>query len=173
MQLSDYLALLALVFSVISGVLALRNSHDNTRYTAYDRATDLFLEIDRAFLNCPEIRVHFYDNVAVTDDPVLRGKVHAQAELMLDAFDWILRRRRRVSKFDMGGWQAYMLDSLASSQVLLEYHHSRPHWHPYVDSLLRERGLGCNVRRRRNHRRLNGGQSVPVPNPTSGDDQEN
>ncbi|HST82343.1 MAG TPA: hypothetical protein VLL08_11470, partial [Kineosporiaceae bacterium] len=85
-------------------------------------------------------RPYFYANIEMAADDPLRSLAEGQAELMLDVFDWNLRRRRSISKMDMGGWQEYMLGSLTSSTVLLNYHEAHRTWHPYVDELIEKHG---------------------------------
>ncbi|MEU2614529.1 hypothetical protein ABZ570_23540 [Micromonospora sp. NPDC007271] len=90
------------------------------------------------FIDHPDIRPYFYDGKQLTAADRNRQKVQAVAELTLDAFEWIWYRRKRLNAEGELGWEAYILDTLASSQPLREHYLSRARWYPGITRLLRD-----------------------------------
>jgi hypothetical protein len=136
MSLGDFLSVLALAISLVSIVLSVRYTVRGSKASAYDRATDLFLEIDRIFIEHPEMRAYFYGNEKVpAGDPVVQ-RVEATAELILDVFEWVWRRQEELVQRDQEGWCTYILDSLRGSSALLDFHQLHTSWHPAIESLL-------------------------------------
>ncbi|MET8283406.1 hypothetical protein [Micromonospora sp. NPDC005174] len=139
MVFSDAVSVFALLVSLGSGAVALRYTRTDTRFAAYDRSTDLFLEVDRLFLAQPDLRPYFYDGVQLAEDDVDRHRVEAAAELVLDVFEWIWRRQEELSHRDQEGWRHYILEMLDASPELCRFHHRHPAWHPWVNEILLSR----------------------------------
>lgn len=145
MNASDVLSICALMLSGVSAWSAYRATRRAHAVSAYDRSTDLFLEVDKALIDHPHLRPYFYDGKRLTENDPDRPGAEAIAELMLDVFEWIWYRQRELSAKDSAGWRGYILEMLDTSPVLCEYHARNPGWHPSVDNLLQARNAGLRL----------------------------
>jgi hypothetical protein len=135
----------SLSFSIISVMIAtaavfLANRAASTEMsvTTYQGATQLMLEVDRIFLNHPELRPFFYDDVEPTPD-VDRNLINAAVEFMLDAFECIWDQRPHFSAPDYDSWAEYIVDRFGTSPVLRQFYRDHAGWYPTLDSLLKEK----------------------------------
>jgi hypothetical protein len=138
-RMADYLSIFALLVSFASLAISIYFAKRGNENSAYDRATDLFLEIDRVFIEHPEVRLYFYGNQDLQPGDPIAPKVEAVAELILDVFEWIWRRQRELSLKDQEGWRRYILERLDSSTALCDYYKKNSEWYPIVERILRER----------------------------------
>ena len=109
-------------------------SVDNSVYQAL---ADQRFELDKVFIENPELRPHFYANWGykeVSDDPeaVRQDKLFAIAEFKLDYFDAYLRHRRtltpvggtaggKANAFDENAFDHYLEYSFKHSSLLCEF----------------------------------------------------
>jgi hypothetical protein len=142
MRTVDYLSIGALLVSLVSLMVSIRFAKRGSENNAYDRATDLLLQIDRVIIEHPEVRPYFYDNQDLQPDDPIAPRVEAVAELILDAFEWIWRRQRGLNLKDQEGWRRYILECLDSSTTLCSYHKRHSEWYPAVESILKGRASG-------------------------------
>lgn len=93
MSVSDALAGVAIVISLLSAVYSYRLSRRTHDISIYYGVIGMFRELDKTFVEYPDIRPYFYEGKpADADDPNLQ-RVRAVAELVLDAFEWIWHRK--------------------------------------------------------------------------------
>lgn len=133
---SDWISAAALTVSMISAALTLRVMVSGARDEAYQEATALFLEVDRALLAYPEVRCFFYEGATIPAGDDREDRAAVVAETILDVFEWIWHRRSRLSKEDRAGWEAYMRDMFQNSAVLRAFHYRHRDWHPLIDRLV-------------------------------------
>jgi hypothetical protein len=135
---AELIATLALVASVVSLLISWRIGRHSTRITTYRSATDLTLDIDRIFVEHPDLRKYFYDNVSVIDERInVREQVDSIAELMLDCFECIWDIRATYSPVDRGSWGQYILDMLGTSPAMKRMFDDRvtQDWYPALRDL--------------------------------------
>lgn len=135
MQMSDYIAVAAVAFSLVAGLLAYRVSAKSHKTASYHSGTDLFLQLDLVFIEHPHVRPYFYSGKPLSEDDPHFHQVQAVAELMLDVFEWIWHRREGITNVDRKAWSAYVGQMFALSPVLRQYHLDHLAWHPTITDL--------------------------------------
>ena len=90
------------------------------------------LEIDRIFIEKPQLRKYFYDDVPVLDpDSEESAQALSMAEYLLDHFAAILPHTTvKGERLTSTIWRNYMRDSFTHSRVLSETLLLRRHWYP-------------------------------------------
>lgn len=140
MSVSDALAGVAIVISLLSAVYSYRLSRRTHDISIYYGVIGMFRELDKTFVEYPDIRPYFYEGKpADADDPNLQ-RVRAVAELVLDAFEWIWHRKEELNTEDETGWMNYIADTFFSSPALQQHYASFAHWYPGITRLITERG---------------------------------
>ena len=132
MASSDILAVVAITASLFSAIYSYRLSRQAHQVSTYYGAVGLFRELDRTFVEYPEIRPYFYDGKNVDDDDPNRHRVQAVAELVLDAFEWIWHRQRNLKAGGEGGWRAYIVETFSSSPALQQHYVKSTSWYPGI-----------------------------------------
>jgi len=93
--------------------------------------------INQVFIDHPETRPHFYDNMPMPEGDVERSRVLAVAETLLDFMDSIIYQRDRLVRVYgvewWECWRTYIRDSFAASDVLCQHLDDRQSW--YSDEL--------------------------------------
>jgi hypothetical protein len=135
---TELIAALALIASVVSLFVSWRTGRHSARITTYRSATDLTLDIDRIFVEHPDLRKYFYDAVDVTgENAEVQSRVNAIAELMLDCFECIWDIRATYSAVDRGAWGQYVLDMLKTAPAMKQMFELRieQDWYPALEDL--------------------------------------
>jgi hypothetical protein len=144
MDSSNTLSIIALVLSVASTVVATlvayRASNHGITVTTYNNATELTLQVDRVFVEYPELRPYFYDNEPLTDSAPHRNRVLAVTELYLDVLECIWDREREFSPTDRLAWRGWIVHAFDNALVLREFYRDRRDWYPTLGRLLAEVG---------------------------------
>ncbi|WP_431977223.1 hypothetical protein [Micromonospora haikouensis] len=136
MNASDVLATAAIVTSLLSAVYSYRLSRKSHHIATYHGVIGLFKELDKTFIEYPEIRPYFYAGKPLAlDDPQL-PRVEAVAELVLDSFEWIWYRQESFDAENGGGWKAYMVDTFSSSPALQMHYAKSASWYPGITRLI-------------------------------------
>lgn len=136
MSVSDVLAGVAIVISLLYSYRLSRRTHD---ISIYYGVIGMFRELDKTFVEYPEIRPYFYEGKSLeADDPNLH-RVRAVAELVLDAFEWIWHRKEELNTDDETGWMNYIADTYFSSPALQQHYASVASWYPGITRLIAER----------------------------------
>ncbi|RLK25185.1 hypothetical protein DER29_3171 [Micromonospora sp. M71_S20] len=141
MESSDILAVVAIVTAVLSAIYSHRLSRRAHHVSTYYGVIGLFRELDKTFLEYPEIRPYFYDGKPVGDDEPDRHRIRAAAELILDTFEWIWYRRKDLNAKGEEGWRAYIVDTFSSSPALQHHYASSASWYPGITRLIAEHGI--------------------------------
>ncbi|MBM7080315.1 hypothetical protein [Micromonospora humida] len=148
------LALVAIVVSLLSAFYGYRLSRQAHQVSTYYGAIGLFRELDKTFVEHPDIRPYIYDGKPLADDDPNRHRVQAVAELVIDAFEWIWYRRKKLNAKAEEGWRAYIVEIFSSSPVLQQHYVRYESWYPGITRLIAERsivlgqsGRGCAARR--------------------------
>ncbi|WP_330460543.1 hypothetical protein OIB37_28885 [Streptomyces sp. NBC_00820] len=126
---------MAVLVSVIAAWMATRVSAKTHETTSYHAGTDLFMEVNRVFVEHPEVRPYFYDGKELTEGDPNSNRVQAVAELMLDVFEWIWHRREGITEADRQAWADYVGQMFRLSPALRKYHLDHLAWHPTITEL--------------------------------------
>ncbi|WP_261553549.1 hypothetical protein [Frankia tisae] len=140
MDISNIVALVALILSIGATALSVSDARRNRTVTTYNSTTDLALQIDRIFIEYPQWRPHFYDGQPIPADSTHqdRSQVLAITEFCLDILECIWDRKLEYSKRDLNSWRAWILDLFNSSQVMRSYFSANSTWYPTLTSLHEE-----------------------------------
>ena len=108
-----------------------------TRSGVYQSITDTMIDIDRLFVERPELRGHFYDEELLPDVPLERARVLAAAELLLDFMDNVITQAPHMPEYLNGPWRTYMTSLMESSSVLRDFwEENRPWYSTDMQSIL-------------------------------------
>ncbi|MGY3520623.1 hypothetical protein [Micromonospora haikouensis] len=122
--------------SLLSAVYSYRLSRQSHHVATYHGVIGLLRELDKTFIEHPEIRPYFYGGKPLAaDDPQL-PRVQAVAELVLDSFEWIWYKRKSFDAENGGGWKAYMVDTFSSSPALQTHYAKSASWYPGITRLI-------------------------------------
>ncbi|ADP81085.1 hypothetical protein [Pseudofrankia inefficax] len=130
------LGAIALVVSILSALTAYSIGRRSVDRTAHQTLSELALRLSEAFLEYPELRPYFYDRKELSSDDASANRVLAMAEMMLDACEWVLQGRYKLSKYDRAGWESYARHMLENSPVMRANLAEHSDWHPLVSGLL-------------------------------------
>ncbi len=134
----DPLAVSALGVSLISVAVAVQTHRSSVSVSNYGDATELTLDIDRLFIEHPELRPLFYENAAV-DASVDRNRALAVAEFVIDAFECLWDMAKTYEPVDRTAWSDYIADMFRQSPILRGFYDACPAWYPAITSWLEER----------------------------------
>jgi hypothetical protein len=136
MSKSDYFALAAVLISLVSAGIAWLIGRRTLRITTYRSATDLMLEVDRIFVDYPQLRRYFHDQEICPQSHPDYNLVQAVAELELDVLECIWDSRKSYTKADRISWTNYILGALKSPAVKDMYDDpDNKGWYPTLDRL--------------------------------------
>lgn len=138
MNESVSLSIGALAISGLSILISILLGTRSRKLAAYDHSTQLFLEIDHAFMTYPDLRPYFYDYRDLDDATADEDRIRAVAELMLDIFEWVLRHEYELGGKESEGWRDYFKDCFETSPILRSFQDTNPSWHPRVGRFLKQ-----------------------------------
>jgi len=76
-------------------------------------------ELDKAFLDHPELRPYFYDGKDIQQSDPLYFRAETMAEFILDNFDSIMKFDRTYPETLHEGWRNWIYDSFSRSPLLV------------------------------------------------------
>ncbi|MEW2378138.1 hypothetical protein AB0883_18820 [Micromonospora sp. NPDC047812] len=135
------MAIVAIAAAVLSAIYSYRLSRRAHHTSTYYGVIGLFRELDKTFIEHPEIRPYFYDGKPVDVDESNRHRVRAAAELVLDTFEWIWHRRKDLNAKGEEGWRAYIVDTFSSSPALQQHYVRSASWYPGITRLIADHGI--------------------------------
>lgn len=117
------LSVLLLAWQTVSAARA-------TRASLYQNIATLMIEIDRFFIERPELRPYFYESADVADGAPDCGVVTSTAEMLADFFENVLDQVPALREEDtLKLWESYMGDVLGSSPALRRHILAHPSWY--------------------------------------------
>lgn len=138
---SDVLAIAAIMAAILSAIYSYRLSRKSHHVATYYGVINLFRELDKTFVEYPDLRPYVYDGKTVELDDPNRHRVQAVAELVLDTFEWIWLRQKDLNAKDEDGWRAYIADTFSSSPALQQHYARFASWYPGITRLIADRGI--------------------------------
>lgn len=100
-----------------------RQSRDQTlatRATIYQNITATMLEIDRYFIEHPELKKYFFDNTPITKKHREYERVKSIAEMFLDFMDFTLEHKPGMEDYPWSQWENYFKSVYDTSPALRE-----------------------------------------------------
>jgi hypothetical protein len=123
--LSIFISFLGFGFVIVS----LRALTNQTRVMSFDGIHSLILSSDEMFVQHPDMRKYFYENVDIsTDDPDYNLSL-AMAETLLDTFESYIHHNTYV-RYYRGVWKEYIVDAFQNSPILRARFDQTPDWYP-------------------------------------------
>lgn len=138
---SVMIASVALAASALATYLSLRLSGRTLTTMSYRSATDLVLELDRVFLDQPQLRPYFYEQAPTPP----RGhsehhRVMAAAEFALDVCECIWDHRHQYSAVDCDAWREWIHNVFLESPTILATYEQNVAWYPTLQELVAKGG---------------------------------
>lgn len=143
---SDIISIVALALSIAAAVFSTYVAYSANRQSdiiaTYNSLTSLVLEIDKIFIEYPDLRPYFYNNTPLPADMQEqdRNRTLAIAELYLDILECIWDRQPEFSKEDEASWRDWILDAFSTSPILSSHYSENRSWYPTLMRLHRETG---------------------------------
>lgn len=112
-DLADYATILGpitVIGSVAFIIRQIEEASNTNRAQLFDATAGRIFDLNRIFIDAPELRPYFYDGRDIEGlDSLLRDKVEAVAEIHIEFFDTELLRQRQFTKTlegmpDFDGW---------------------------------------------------------------------
>lgn len=100
-----------------------------TRAAVYTSTAGFMLEIDKYFVDHPEVRAIVYGSGGTGADDDRTHRSAAAAELMIDMFDAVLANTTHLRDDISSGWTTYIYHVLDRSPVLREFWRANRTWY--------------------------------------------
>ena len=92
-----------------------------TRATVYQNITATMLDIDRFFIDQPELKKYFYDDEKLAKKNVDYPRVQSIAEMILDFADFTLEHKPHMKDYPWHQWEKYFKYVYDHSPVMRDY----------------------------------------------------
>ena len=138
------LGLPALVISLVMVRKQLKLAANANRATVYQSVPQLMIEIDRLFVDRPELKPYFYRNKPISKDDPEYERVMSVAEILLDFMDFVTAVEPALPEYDWDSWKCYFQELAGTSPALRLYWEECGHWYP--DPVRQAVGLPCRER---------------------------
>jgi hypothetical protein len=121
-------ATIASVAILATQTLDLRRS---VQRDTYQKAYETVYDLDRHFLEHPELKPYFYGGQVVdaAADAVTRAKVESTAEWISDFFDNIYYNIKSGPDEDWTAWESYIQETFRRSPALRDYLRAHRDWY--------------------------------------------
>jgi len=138
----SFISLLSLIFVVVQ----VRQTTVSMQASMYATIATQTLEMDKMFIEKPELRPYFYDGQDIKKGDLNYDRVLSIAEYQLDYFDSTRTElgyipRDQDTQEDRATWNNYLGDSFANSPILCERIKANPEW--YMRDLVRIAEKNC------------------------------
>ena len=125
------------ILGFAAGVIyTIRDAAKVWRADVYSKASPWVLDLDKAFVEHPELRVYFYKDgtnqpvYTVPDTETNRAQVLAMAEYILDTYDAFLAERSKYGDVTLASdWTTWMSDTFNDSPTLVRYIETHKRWY--------------------------------------------
>lgn len=125
-------AIVALVLEIGGFIFVIVTLHQNTKAlqrTVYVNASFWVIDLDKSFIQKPELRPYFYDNVPVKPGDKHYAEAVIMAELVVDTMDAFLEHRLGTGQNVHEGWINWMKEMLNQSPILRTYMAEHDSWY--------------------------------------------
>ena len=136
--IGTWVAAIVIVGSLWFLWLQIRDLRRSIRSSTYQNVYQLMIDIDRFFVENPNLKQYFYDGKELdTTEQVNREKLFSIAEMLVDYFDNVYYQQDCLPANTFDAFIAFMRDIYRNSPVLREFLSSREHWYPkkFVEDL--------------------------------------
>lgn len=100
-----------------------------TRAAIYQGLNQFMLELDRIFIDNPQLRPYFYESCPEPDDVVLRYQLSAVSEMYIDLMDNFLVQAPNLEAFISEPWDDYFRDLLRRSPAMRRFWRDHRNWY--------------------------------------------
>jgi hypothetical protein len=107
----------------------------------YQYVPFLMFEIDRLFIEKPELKPYFYGQKPLTVDDPDYNRVMSTAELFVDFMDYVTEVEPALPEYPWDTLKCYFRDLLRTSPALQQYWQKHDQWYP--DTVTRILGHPC------------------------------
>jgi hypothetical protein len=98
------------------------------RFSVYDALTRLVMDIDRVFIERPEMHKYFYTRHPAPADPTELARAFAIAELLADFMDHVAEHINELEKSAWTEWVEYFVE-FRDSDVFTRFMSDHPTWY--------------------------------------------
>lgn len=123
------LTVLVAVFQAREMARQSRRLAESNHAIVYQHCVGLMIEIDRYFVDSPELRPYFYGNRRLPTRGVERERALALAEWFADFADDFMVQRQSIPNRWIDVWSAYFADIIETSPALRTYWRAARHWY--------------------------------------------
>lgn len=99
-----------------------------TRATIYQNLTSTMLDIDRYFIDNPDLKKYFYGGENISEKDDLYGKLESIAEMLLDFLDFVLSHKENMDRQDWDEWELYAQYVYHQSPIMQRYWAANKNW---------------------------------------------
>jgi hypothetical protein len=124
------IAAIAFVVSLLLLLWQIVELRRSVQGQTYQAVYGQMFEIHRTFLERPELRPFFYDNVEADPANALAPQVAVMAEWIGDLFDNVFRQQATMPSGTFDEWRRYMRSVYWTSPALRQQLQSRAAWYP-------------------------------------------
>lgn len=126
------LGLPTLVISLILVWKQLKLSANANRATIYQSVPLLAFDIDRLFIDRPELKPYFYRAKPLDRDDPEYDRVMTVAELFTDLMDYVTVVEPALPEYEWGSWKCFFRELVETSPALQQFLQEYGHWYPKV-----------------------------------------
>lgn len=124
------LGFLGLVVSVGLLIMQTRIAARATRAGVYQNVLVQMIDIDLFFIDHPELKPFFYNNMEISEEHPDYDRVLSVAEMLVDFIDGVFVLAPSMPEYPWHTWERYFRDLFASSPVLRKYWALYGDWYP-------------------------------------------
>ncbi len=136
LSLYERLYLVLTLAGFVAIVLTVRESQFTIHASYANQMTNWSIEIDKTFIEHPELRPYFYEGDTIMNDNPNYAKASAVAEEMLDVFDGIIGNRYyKLDPTDEKIWRNWMISCFSKSPILCQKYCETLGWYPKVSEV--------------------------------------
>lgn len=117
---------------VISLLLLWRQSREQTiatRAMIHQNLTTTMIDIDKFFIEHPELKPYFYNNADIAEHDPDYARVQSTAEMFLDFADFVLMHKPEMKNYPWDEWEDYFLEIYAHSPMTRRFWGGKRDWY--------------------------------------------
>lgn len=116
-----------------------KSSAQAIQASVYLTTQEKAMEIDRLFIDNPDLRARFYGPVPGRGDQSELQRTDATAEMLIDAYDLVIAHREFLPPTLTEGWSAYMDHMMTRSVALRDFWNRNRGWYVVLHEAIGDR----------------------------------
>ena len=117
------------VLGFVAVVVSLIYVAQNIKTQVYQSIGNQLIDINKVFVDHPELRPYFYEGKEISKGSKLYGLATSIAEMRLDFYDSVLIQMKYFPKYFVVGWKETIRDVFAFSPIMRETLEIRRKWY--------------------------------------------